>query len=90
MSFITPAGAVIFSSLLSAGTSLFQAAEASDQRKQQRQASETAAAEELRKQQLLESRSNRVRQRLASGSGSGTILSGGPQPEIGKATLLGG
>jgi len=86
--------ATLVATLASTASTIVTSADAKKARAGQREAREASAAaasEVLRKEQLLSSKQNRLRQRRAAGSGQGTILgtSGDQQAEIGRNVLLG-
>ncbi len=94
MTFITPAVALVLSTVATTVTSTVQAGEARKARAKQEgaatRAASLAAGDVLRKEQLLSDKENRLRQRRAAGSGQNTILGGGGEsPEIGRNVLLG-
>ena len=90
MAFLTPAvvaGVGLVATAAQTGIQLAAAKRAADAK---RQDALSLKAEEGRKAQLLESRSNTLRTRRAAGSGqTGTILDSGSGTEIGRSVLLG-
>ncbi len=96
MAFLTPAfiagATAIAGTAATLTTTLLARQDAINQKEDRRSDALAAKAEEQRKIHLLESRSSRLRNRLASGSGqSGTILSGssGSQGGVDRNVLLG-
>lgn len=82
----------LIGTLASTGFSIQQSRAAASRQKKQRDRAEAVELEARRKDELLESRSERLRQRRSSGSGKKTILGGdssATQPEIGRNVLLG-
>ncbi len=91
-----PGVAVAIAGLLAtAGGTAATQIQAKKERKARKKAADLAASIELeaqRKDQLLESRENRLRQRRASGSGQNLTILGGEtasQAEVGRNVLLG-